>query len=217
MSKSISVLIADDHPIFRRGLLEIIQDAPGIEVLADVDNGERALELIRSLSPAVAVLDMHMPGKTGLEVARAVKAAGLPTSPVFLTMYKDEQTFEMAIDADVRGYVLKDSALTEIVDCIRSVAAGRPYITPSLSRFLLHRNRKGASPGAASPFAQLSPTERRIVRLVAEYKTSKEIAAEMGIHPRTVDNHRTNAASKLGLQGSHALLKFAVEHKAEID
>jgi len=216
MSDAISVLIADDHPIFRKGLSEVIAGAQDLRVVAEAASGTRALELIRSLKPAVAVLDFHMPQGSGLDVARAIQAEGLPTVPVFLTMYKDEQTFDTAVATGVRGYVVKDSALTEIVDCIRAVAAGGTYITPAISGILMKRGAP-ASSKQVSPFDQLSPTERRVVRLIAQYKTSKQIAEELRIHPRTVDNHRTNAASKLGLQGSHALLRYAVEHKAELE
>jgi DNA-binding NarL/FixJ family response regulator len=130
-------------------------------------------------------------------------------------MYKDEEMFNAAIDAGVKGYVLKDSAITEILGCLHATAAGRPYVTGSLSHHLLNRGktRESAPPTIAS---RLTPTEMRILRMIAQYKTSKEIAEELHIDPRTVDNHRTNVAAKLGVRGSHALLKFAVEHKAEI-
>ena len=216
MSDAVSVLIADDHPIFRKGLSDIIASAAGMQVVGEAASGTRALELIRTLKPLVAVLDVNMPMGSGLDVARSIQSERLDTRPIFLTMYKDEQTFDTAIATGVRGYVLKDSAMTEIVDCIRSVATGATYVTPALSDLLLKRARGGAVK-QTSLFEQLSPTELRVVKLISQYKTSKEIAAELGIHPRTVDNHRTNAASKLGLQGTHALLRFAVEHKAELE
>lgn len=210
MSAPVSVLIADDHPIFRKGLCDIIGSTCDLKVVGEAPSGTRALELIRLLNPTVAVLDVHMPLGSGLDVARAIQADQLGTVPVFLTMYQDQQTFETAIAIGARGYVLKDSAMTEIIDCIRAVASGRAYVTPALSTYLLKAKKR-------SSFDPLSPTERRVVQLIARYKTSKEIATDLGIQPRTVDNHRTNAASKLGLQGSHALLRFALEHKTELE
>jgi DNA-binding NarL/FixJ family response regulator len=211
MSNPISVLIADDHPIFRKGLRDVIRQSSGMRVVAEATTGSQALQLIRAQAPDVAVLDVHMPGLTGVEIARAIQSEKLGTALIFLTMHKDQEALQSAADAGVRGYLVKDTAMLDIIDCIRSVAAGNVYHSPSLSRFLWDRHRSGTS-----WLDLLTPTERRVVAMIAEYKTSKEIAAEMGIQPRTVDNHLTNAAAKLGLQDSNALLKFAVEHKADL-
>jgi DNA-binding NarL/FixJ family response regulator len=214
VSSPLSILIADDHPIFRQGLKQLIDSEAAYRVVAEADNGEDALQRIEALAPAIAILDGHMPKMSGLEVARAMRSRGLPSIAVFLTMYKDEEMFNAAMDAGVKGYVLKDSAITEILGCLAAVAAGKPYVTGTLSHYLINRHsEREAAPTIAS---RLTPTEMRVLRMIALYKTSKEIAEELHIDPRTVDNHRTNIASKLGVRGSHALLKFAVAHKAEI-
>lgn len=217
MNNDIRLIIADDHPLLRHGLCKIIEKDPRAKVLAEADDGAEALRLIQTLRPDVAVLDVHMPGLTGFDVARAVSEQRLPTAIVILTMFKDEEMFNMALNLGVKGYVLKDSALTEIVACIKSVAAGQSFISAALSNFMFGRLQRTESLREKAPgLNDLTPTERRVLRLVANHRSSKEIAEELNIHYRTVDNHRTNISQKLGLRGTHALVKFALEHKSEL-
>ncbi|HUK91211.1 MAG TPA: response regulator transcription factor [Blastocatellia bacterium] len=213
----LSILIADDHPIFRKGLRQVIEAEPGLEVVAEADDGLIALEQIRALAPDVAVLDIHMPNMSGFDLARVVREQGIDVSMIFLTMHKAEDIFNAAMDLGVKGYVLKESAITDLVACIRTVACGQAYISPVLSSFLLNRSERAADPRPVIPgLDSLTPTERRVLMMLAEYKTSKQIAEELFVTSRTVDNHRANISGKLGLHGSHALMKFAVEHKSDI-
>lgn len=211
MSEKISVLIADDHPIFRRGLRMVIESDAALNVVAEVENGADALLKILELEPDVAVLDADMPEMDGLTVARMIQEKNLPTLPVFLTMHRDEAIFNAAIDADVKGFVIKDSAANDIVHCIKEVAAGRRCFSSVLSDFLI--NRRSADP---SPLETLTASERRILRLIANGKTTREIAEELFISPRTVDHHRANIAAKLDLKGKNALLTFALTNKTKI-
>jgi DNA-binding NarL/FixJ family response regulator len=213
MALDIEVLIAEDHPIFRKGLRQIIESEPGLKVIAEAEDGERALELIQTCHPQVAVLDVDMPRKDGLVLAGDVRSLRLDVALIFLTMHKNERFFNAALDAGVKGYVLKDCASNEIVEGIRAVAAGRAYVTPVLTDYLLNRRRASALADEGSPLASLTPAERGVLRLVADYKTSKEIAENLFISIRTVERHRANIAAKLELTGSHALLQFALEHK----
>ena len=215
MGPEISVLVADDHPIFRKGLRQIIETDAGLRVVAEADDGESALELIRATSPRVAVLDVDMPHKDGFAVAREVRAAGLEVALIFLTMHKNERFFNAALDLGVQGYVLKDSAAAEIVSGIKAVAAGQSYVTPILTGYLLNR-RAAAQTAQQTGLPSLTEAERRVLKMVADYKSSKDIADELFISPRTVDRHRANIATKLDLKGSHALLHFALEHKSEL-
>ena len=216
MTAEIRVLIAEDHPIFRKGLRQIIESEIGLQVIAEAGDGEQALELIQTCRPHVAVLDVDMPRKDGMEVARDVRSLHLDVALIFLTMHNNERFFNAALDTGVKGYVLKDCASSEIVEGIRAVAAGRAYVTPSLTDFLLQRRRAGAAAGEGTPLASLTAAERNVLRLVAEYKTSKEIGEALFISVRTVERHRANIAGKLKLAGSHALLQFAIEHKAVV-
>jgi DNA-binding NarL/FixJ family response regulator len=216
MRPEIEVLIAEDHPIFRKGLRQIVESEPGLKVVGEAENGERALELIRTCRPQVAVLDVEMPRKDGLAVAGDVRSLRLEVALIILTMHKNERFFNAAMDAGVRGYVLKESITSEIVAAIKAVAAGHAYITPALSDCLLSRNRVSAPAGAGSRLSSLTQAEMRVLRLVAGYKTSKEIAEDLFLSVRTVDRHRANIGAKLELSGPHALLQFALEHKAAL-
>ena len=213
----IQILIADDHPIFRKGLRQVIEAETGLQVIAEADNGVEALEQIHRLAPDIAILDIHMPNMSGFDLARTIHEQKIEVEVIFLTMHKAEDIFNAAVDIGVKGYVLKESAVTDIVGGIRAVVDGQPYISPQLSSFLLNRSARRASLRETVPgLDDLTPTERRVLRMLAEYKTSKQIGDELFIHPRTVDNHRANICQKLGLRGSHALMKFAVENKSEI-
>jgi DNA-binding NarL/FixJ family response regulator len=132
-------------------------------------------------------------------------------------MHKDEDIFNAAMDAGVKGFVLKDSAVVDIRGSIHAVCAGQNYISPQLSTYLLQHARRAAALAQQKPaLKQLTPTERRILKLIAEDKTSREIAGELFVSLRTVENHRANICAKLELHGAHALLKFALEHKSEL-
>jgi DNA-binding NarL/FixJ family response regulator len=217
MPSEIKVFIADDHPIFRQGLKVIIEKDKQLKVVGEADNGEAALQDLKRSGAQIAILDVDMPNKDGFEVVREMHRQRIRVEVVFLTMHKDERFLSAALDLGVKGYVLKDSAVTEIVNCIRSVAAGRDYVSPQLSSLLINRHRQSAQLAGAKPqLEQLSPTERRVLQLIGQYKTSKEIASELLISVRTVEHHRANIAEKLELKGSHVLLKFAVEHLSEI-
>lgn len=195
----------------------MIEAEPGMKVVAEAQDGVTALDQIRELQPELAILDIHMPGMSGFDLARDLIDQKLEIKVIFLTMYKAEDVFNAAMDMGVKGYVLKDSAVTDIVGSIKAVIDGQPFISPQLSSFLLNRSARRAEFYRNTPgLDQLTQTERRVLKMLADYKTSKQIADELCIHSRTVDNHRANICHKLGLRGSHALLKFATEHKSEI-
>jgi DNA-binding NarL/FixJ family response regulator len=216
MMNEIKILIVDDHPIFRRGLREVIEADTRLKVVAEAGNGAAALDFIENLNPTVVVADVHMPQMGGLELARTVKEKNLSAALIFLTMHKDELMFNAAMDLNVKGYVLKDNAVTDITECIKTVASGRRYITPALSEYLFSRSQKTASFKETGGLSSLTKAERRVLRMIAEEKTSKEIGEILFIHPRTVDNHRTNICTKLDIHGTNALLRFALTHKAEL-
>lgn len=216
--KTSTVIIADDHPVFRKGLRDIIGSNGHLQVIGEADNGEAALALIMKEVPDVAVLDIEMPGLSGIEIVRRVRDAALPVAMLILTMYEDEDVFTEAMSAGAMGYMLKDSAILEIVRAVTSVAQGGIYISAALTSTVL-RARNGATPQQREKLGLhlLSPTELRVLRLIADDKTSREISEELHISPRTVDNHRAHICAKLKITGVHALIKFALRNRALLD
>ncbi len=212
MDEEIRILIADDHPIVRKGLRLSMEEDPGLKVVGEASDGEMALSLIRKLRPQIAVLDIDMPKLDGLGVAREIARQKLDTKIIFLTFHADEDLFRGAMSLGSKGYILKDSASQEIVAGVRAVVSGRPYISSAITEKLLHPRQ---TPPQNSITGKLTPTERRIMRLIADGKSSKEIGAELSIHYRTVENHRTNMCRKLDLEGegANALLRFALQNK----
>ena len=217
MGTEITLIIADDHPVFRQGLRQVIETDKQLQIIGEAADGQAAIAQILETNPDVAVLDVDMPNSDGFEVVRAVRQKQSPVRIVFLTMHKDERFLNAALDIGVKGYLLKDSAVTEIVASIKAAAAGHDYGSPALTSFLVNRSRRTAELAREKPaISKLTPTERRILFLLGGYKTSKEIANELFISVRTVERHRANICEKLDLHGSHALIKFATEHRSEL-
>ena len=211
------VLIADDHPIFREGLVKTIEGDNAFQVLGQAGNGAEALRLIGELRPDLVVLDVSMPVMDGIEVARKVHEQALPTELIFLTMYKDPQYFNAALDLGVRGYIIKDSVAAELLSCLKAVTEGQYYISPVISHLLIERDKHAEALAKSTPSVdRLTPAERVILRLLAGNHTSKEIAERLFVSVRTVENHRTHICQKLGIKGHNKLLQFALENRTAL-
>jgi DNA-binding NarL/FixJ family response regulator len=214
---TIRIVIADDHPIFVRGLRQILSADPTLEIVAEARDGDAALESIQQHRPDVAILDIDMPKKDGFDIVRAIEDRNLSTAIIFLTMHKNEALFNGAMDLGVRGYLLKDSAMAEVVDGVRAVAAGHDFVSPLLSSFLLGRRKRSQEfLNNQNGLKSLTPAERRVLQLVARGKSTADIASELYISVRTVEHHRAHICSKLDLQGREALLRFILAHRSEI-
>jgi len=191
MRNRIKVLIVDDHPVFRRGLKEIIEEQKKFEIVGEAADGMVGLHLAAELKPDIIVLDVDMPHLNGLQMARALRKDQASAQIVILSMHGDEDLFNAALDIGVKGYVLKENAGgRRREDLVKSLLLSKPSLD------------------------SLTPAERRILKLIAEDRTSKEIADLLGISTKTVENHRHNICKKLDIYGSHSLLKFAFDHKA---
>lgn len=209
----IKIFIADDHPIFRNGLRQLIETAPQMAVIGEAKDGAEAIERLLAAPADVALLDIDMPKADGFEVLTALREKGVNLQFVFLTMHKDEQFLNAALDLGVKGFLVKDSAAEEIIDCINAVINGQEFISPQLTSLLLKRLRHAQeNPAQPTLLEQLTPTERKVLKLIAQFKTSKEIAAELFMGVRTVEQHRLNISEKFNLKGRHALVKFVTEN-----
>ncbi|MEX1138275.1 MAG: response regulator transcription factor [Bacteroidota bacterium] len=217
MASIITLIIADDHPLFRSGVRQSLEREPSFKVLAEAGDGEQALRLIREHQPAVAVLDINMPKMTGLNVVKEARKDKDVPEFVLLTMFDDEEILNEAMDLGVKAYLLKESASIDVVSAVQSVLAGKHYISPTLTEKLLNRKKKQTAFDEKHPgLEQLSPSERKILKLIAESKTSKQIADELFLSPKTVENYRFKISEKLGLRGAYSLLKFALENKSQL-
>ncbi len=215
MKDKIKILIADDHPLMRSGLISVLKSEPDLMVIADAKDGEEAYSMLLEHKPDVVTLDIEMPKMNGLEIARKISEEKKTVKIVFLTMYKDEDMFNQAMDLGAYGYVLKENAVNDIVDCINTVASGNYYISPMISQYLIRREKRFKDKVELSPSVNdLTKTERMILKLISEEKTTKQISEELFISYKTVENHRANISKKLNLHGSHSLVKFAINNKA---
>jgi DNA-binding NarL/FixJ family response regulator len=210
----IPLVIADDHPIFRAGLREILTEDPRIQIVAECADGEAALEAIRSKQPLAAILDLDMPKMSGLEIAAQVQRELVTTRLIMLTICDQIEIFNRAMDLGVQGYILKDSAPTDLIRAIDAVLRGEYFLCPSLSgRALMQRQAMDEGGEIRLGLSHLTPMERKVLRFIAENRSSSDIAEALFVSPRTIDTHRSNIAHKLGLSGSYALVRFALLHK----
>jgi DNA-binding NarL/FixJ family response regulator len=213
----IRIVIADDHPIFSRGLRQILMADPGLDVVAEAQDGEAALECIEEHHPDVVILDVNMPRKDGFEVVQAMQERKLSAAVILLTMHKNESLFNAALDLGVRGYVLKDSALSEVADSVKAVAAGQNFVSPELTTYLFSRRTRGQALLKEQPgLKNLTPAEHRVLQLIAAGKSTGEIAQALYLSIRTVEHHRAHVCAKLNLHGRDTLLRFAITHKSEL-
>lgn len=216
-NEAIRVLVVDDHPVFRKGMIQIIEDDPSLQIVGQAGSAEEALQQLPALSVDVAVVDIDLPGMDGLELSSRLLKRKPPVPVVLLTMHKSEKIFQAALDLGVSAYILKDEAESGIVSGIKCAARGDHYITPTLASLLVNRGRRASQLRQQTPAVEsLTPTERAVLRRIAENKTSREIGAELFISHRTVETHRANICAKLNLSGSHPLLQFALENKSAL-
>lgn len=208
-SEKIKILIADDHPIFLKGLQEVLEEENNIQIVCKANNGIDAIKGALDRALDIAILDIDMPGANGLQIAEQILAIKPDVAIILLTMHKAKDAFLKALEIGVSGYVLKENAVVDIINAISAVLRHQSYISPEMSSFLLQQRNKLRD--ADNDLESLTFSEKRIVQLIAQYKSTKDIAEELFISEKTVSNHRMNIAKKLNLSGKNSLLRFAIE------
>jgi DNA-binding NarL/FixJ family response regulator len=207
------ILIADDHVEFRVRLRQVLERSPALRVVGEAGDGTHAWELLTRLRPDIAILDIGMPGLNGMDLARRMRQRRLPTAVIFLTVSDAPQLIDEAVSLDMKGYLLKSYTDDEMLRGVQAVAAGERCASPPVVSHIIQTARR-LSQGSQDPLTVdlLTAQEIAILRRIRQQKSSKEIAAEMGISIRTVDSHCANICRKLGLRGNYALRHFTIEH-----
>lgn len=208
---SIRVLVADDHTIIRSGLRMLLERESGFEVVAEASDGRQAVELAESLKPDVAMLDIGMPNLNGIEATRQIVQKLPRTRVVVLSMHSDESYVLKALKSGARGYLLKDSAESDILNSIRAVNDGKAYFSPEISRMLVEDYmRQMQQRGVEDSYELLTAREREILQMLAEGRSNKEISSALNLSPYTVETHRGNILQKLNLHSLPELILYAV-------
>jgi DNA-binding NarL/FixJ family response regulator len=208
VSEPVRILLADDHPLVRTGVRRILEAQPGLVVAGEVSDGEAALDFLRADPVDVLVLDLTMPGTDGFEVLRQVKARLPGMKVLVLSMHADAEYVARAVQDGADGYLLKDSAVQDLVAAIEAVQAGRAYYSPPVQRELSDLLRAHSAP--PRPMDTLTEREREVVGLVVKGLSTKEIATQLDISTRTVETHRANLMRKLNLKSVALLTQFAI-------
>lgn len=209
----IRVVIADDHDIVRFGIATVLNASPAIEVVAEVTNGEEALEAYTRLQPDVCLLDISMPGMSGIETATEIRKRHPGAVILILTMHQNEEYLNQALKAGASGYILKQSTIKELVSAIQDVYHGRTVFSDPIAKLMADQYVRQAVSGHESSdndTIRLTRREKEITKLIVDGKTSQEIADVLFISPRTVEAHRANLMQKLGLKNTAALVRYAV-------
>lgn len=215
MKPETTVLIVDDHPLLRHGLRDVIGRDQRFKIVGEAADGQDALQQLAGLKPQIVILDIDMPRLNGLETIRAIRELPCQAKVIILTMYKEEDMFNAAMDLGAKAYVLKENAATDIVAALDKVDHGESFISPLMLEASQQRSERVKELLLSKPQIEaLTPAERRILKLIGEDYTSKEIADRLKLSVRTVDNHRKHICDKLELHGTHSLLKFAFDNSA---
>jgi two-component system response regulator NreC len=210
MSK-IRLLLVDDHEIVRAGLRMLFLAEPDMSIVGEAGSGQEALNLVRELKPDVVLMDVAMPGMTGIEATRQIKETSPDTAVLALTMYEDEQYFFEMLHAGAAGYIPKRAAPDDLVSAIRVVSAGNVFLYASLAKYLVNEVLNQPATEKGPSVEELTAREREVLIQIAEGYTNREIAEHLVISPKTVDRHRENIMRKLNFHNRVELVKYAIE------
>jgi two-component system response regulator NreC len=209
MAKPISVLLVDDHAMFRAGIRALLEAEGHVEVVGEGSSGDEAVDLVRQLKPDVVVMDLSMPGSNGLEATRRIAALELDTNVLVLTVHAEEEYLVPVVEAGASGYLTKTSADTDLLEAIRIVARGQVFLPPKATTLLL-KQYKASEGDHEAGLKDLSTREQEVLALTAEGFSSREIGKKLFISPKTVDTYRSRIMDKLGLSHRSELVRFAL-------
>jgi len=213
-NEKISILIADDHPMFRSGVRTELEKDKELIVIAETGNGKEAYDLITKLQPDIALLDIQMPELNGIEITTKLKTVNSVTKVILLTMYNEKSVFLKAVGEGVSGYLLKDDAIADVIIAVKEVASGKEFISKSLVGILLDKVKTySTNENLKPPISQLTSVEKKLLLLISDLKTNDELADLLFISKRTIENYKVNLARKLELNSARDLLKFSVKYK----
>jgi DNA-binding NarL/FixJ family response regulator len=209
----IRVLVADDHAIVREGLRVMLGSQPDMEVVGTAANGREAIRLMEELEPDVAVMDISMPELNGIEATQQMLARHSDLKVVILSIHETKPYIFRALQVGIKGYLIKETAGLEVVEAVRAVHRGERYLSQRIADLLMDASFLHSRTSIdASPLEALSPREREILQLVAEGKTSQQIAESLSISPKTVDTYRSRLMHKISVEDVAGLVKFAIQH-----
>jgi DNA-binding NarL/FixJ family response regulator len=206
------IVVADDHELIRRGIRQLLASRPGWKVVAEASNGRDAVRYTQQLAPNLAILDLSMPEITGLQAAQEIARLESTTEVILLTMHDSEEIIREALKSGVRGFVLKSDADRDLVDAVETVAKRRQFFTPRVADLVLNGFLATKARSHASDNAQLTLREREVVQLIAQGRTSKEIASQLKISVRTTECHRININRKLNFTSVADLVRYAMRN-----
>jgi DNA-binding NarL/FixJ family response regulator len=205
-----TILLADDHNIFREGLRALIEQHDGLEVIAEAEDGRTALELTRKLRPHLAIVDVSMPGLNGIETTRRMVAEVPGVKVIALSMHSDAKLVGSMLSAGARGYLLKDCAFEELENAIHAVLANRVYLSQAITGVVVDEYLRRVSAADQSGSVVLTPKEREVLQMLAEGRSTKEISRHLHVSVKTVETHRKHIMDRLGLHSVAELTKYAV-------
>lgn len=209
----ICVVIAEDHHLVRQGIRALLDQVDDIEIVGEAEHGRQAVELAQRLTPDVLLMDIAMPRLNGIEATHRIRTLAPETQVVILSMYSDENLVRRALQHGARGYLLKRSLTEELLMAVRAANRGEIYLSPAVSESVVSDLLSGVSePEAGDPIERLTPREREVLQLVAEGHTNQQMAHLMNISVKTVEKHRANVMSKLGVHDVAGLTRLAIKY-----